>query len=633
MSRKRIALIIAALLLVLLFIARWVVISYAINRLQATLKETYNATLLIEDVHQNSLTGVAMNGLTLIVAGNDTLLHANQVSASLRLLSLLRGHIRLSSIELSNARLNLRANDSTSNYAGFFRRETKPAEVQTKETLEARANLLLAKFFDALPSHAVIDNLALHYTNDDEVFQADSLSATLAGNAFSVQGIVRENLSREKIFITGNVSRAEQTAQLRIFADKRFYLPFAEERFKTRVEFDTLAFDLATHHAASGLTISGSVRTANLSIFNERLDAEPLDEMNLQSRYTIKVSGNTVEVDSTTKGNFGEIPFTAFLRYDKQDSAHITLNLSTDTTDAEDFFQALPQTLLSEIKGYRFTGKLAYQLFLDIDFRNLDSLQLSSTVSQRGWGAASLGRINFSALNEPFEHNAYENGNLVRTFTVGAANPAFTPLASMPKHLVGAVLTNEDGGFFLHRGFNEESFAGAIADNLRKGRFARGGSTITMQLVKNLYLSQKKTVSRKFQEVLIVWLLERSGIVSKERLLEIYLNIIEFGPRIYGIGEATQFYFGKRPSDVTVAEALWLASIIPSPKRFMRTFDDSGNLRDSQISQMKFVAGKMVGKGYLQDAAAISYDIKLTGAAKALLKTKDDKKPDDDDSF
>lgn len=128
-----------------------------------------------------------------------------------------------------------------------------------------------------------------------------------------------------------------------------------------------------------------------------------------------------------------------------------------------------------------------------------------------------------------------------------------------------AVLTSEDPSFFYHRGFIPDAFKESMIENIKAKRFVRGGSTISMQLVKNVFLSREKTISRKLQEMLIVWLIENKGLVSKERMFEIYLNAIEWGHGIYGIKEASQFYFSKLPSQLNLAESIFLASIIPDP--------------------------------------------------------------------
>jgi membrane peptidoglycan carboxypeptidase len=94
-----------------------------------------------------------------------------------------------------------------------------------------------------------------------------------------------------------------------------------------------------------------------------------------------------------------------------------------------------------------------------------------------------------------------------------------------------------------------------------------------MQLIKNVFLTREKTMARKLEEILLVYMLENNYIVSKERMFEVYLNLIEWGPNVYGIGEASRFYFQKSPAELTLNEALYLASIVPSPKGFMYKFE------------------------------------------------------------
>ncbi|HSZ82152.1 MAG TPA: biosynthetic peptidoglycan transglycosylase, partial [Polyangia bacterium] len=130
---------------------------------------------------------------------------------------------------------------------------------------------------------------------------------------------------------------------------------------------------------------------------------------------------------------------------------------------------------------------------------------------------------------------------------------------------INSIMTTEDNGFFKHHGWVSSEFKSALKRNLARGGFRLGASSITMQMVKNVLLSQEKTLSRKLQELFLVWYIEQE--LPKERILELYFNAIEFGPRIYGIGAASRHYFGKRPSELNPVEAAFFSSILPSPKR------------------------------------------------------------------
>jgi membrane peptidoglycan carboxypeptidase len=131
--------------------------------------------------------------------------------------------------------------------------------------------------------------------------------------------------------------------------------------------------------------------------------------------------------------------------------------------------------------------------------------------------------------------------------------------------MIAAVMTTEDGGFWKHKGFITSQFQAALKRNLEAGKIRLGASTITMQMVKNVLLSHERTLSRKLQEMFLTWYVEQS--LSKERIMEVYLNVIEFGPGVYGVTRGAAHYFGKAPADLTPPEAAYLALMLPSPVR------------------------------------------------------------------
>ncbi|MBI5234727.1 MAG: monofunctional biosynthetic peptidoglycan transglycosylase [Deltaproteobacteria bacterium] len=132
-------------------------------------------------------------------------------------------------------------------------------------------------------------------------------------------------------------------------------------------------------------------------------------------------------------------------------------------------------------------------------------------------------------------------------------------------YLVKAVVIAEDDKFYSHEGFDIEAMRVAMEKDLKAGRLKAGGSTISQQLVKNLYLTPEKSAIRKLKEALITWRLEIA--LPKRRILEIYLNVVEWGDGIYGAEAASRHYFGKAAVDLTPMEAARLAVVLPSPRR------------------------------------------------------------------
>jgi monofunctional glycosyltransferase len=141
----------------------------------------------------------------------------------------------------------------------------------------------------------------------------------------------------------------------------------------------------------------------------------------------------------------------------------------------------------------------------------------------------------------------------------------WVPIARMSRHLVHAVLSSEDQKFFGHQGVDWDAIEKSVEEDRKQGRFARGGSTITQQLAKNLYFTTHKSLVRKLRELFVARWLEDD--LSKRRILELYLNVIEWGDGVYGAEAAAQRYYGKPASALDPDEAAGLAAMIPNPRR------------------------------------------------------------------
>lgn len=158
----------------------------------------------------------------------------------------------------------------------------------------------------------------------------------------------------------------------------------------------------------------------------------------------------------------------------------------------------------------------------------------------------------------------------------------WVPISSLPDIVIQAVVIAEDDTFFGHEGVNYEAVWEAFRHDLRKKRFARGGSTITQQMIKNVLLSKEKTISRKLRELVLARRAEE--ILTKRRILEIYLNEVEWGDNLYGIEAASRFYFNKQVANVTAGEAAILAGMLPNP-RYYNPFKrpDKARKRQEQV--------------------------------------------------
>jgi monofunctional glycosyltransferase len=148
------------------------------------------------------------------------------------------------------------------------------------------------------------------------------------------------------------------------------------------------------------------------------------------------------------------------------------------------------------------------------------------------------------------------------------ARQAWVPYARISEHLKRAVVAAEDAKFLDHEGFDWEAIQKAMQKNEQRGKVVAGASTISQQLAKNLFLSGSRSWMRKGQEAIITWMLERT--LSKRRILEIYLNVAEWGDGVFGAEAAARHHFGAPAAALTPEQATWLAAILPAPRRYDR---------------------------------------------------------------
>ena len=225
---------------------------------------------------------------------------------------------------------------------------------------------------------------------------------------------------------------------------------------------------------------------------------------------------------------------------------------------------AIPKEMAPHMAGYQVRGTFDSDIQLAIDWADLDATVLDGSVGIRKCKVTKEPEDSPKRLKEDFEHQVeYEAGKWM-SIEVGEDNEDFVLLEDISPHLINSIMSTEDSLFYQHKGFIPSEFRTALVHDLKAGKFKYGASSITMQMVKNVLLFRDKTLARKLQELFLTWHVENT--LEKDRILEIYFNVIEYGPALYGIGPAVHHYFGKKPRDLTPREAAFFSSILPSPK-------------------------------------------------------------------
>jgi hypothetical protein len=574
----------------------------------------------------NGLNEIYLQGLSVIPEQRDTLFTLASTRIKLNFWKLLTKKIEVSYIAAEDIRLTFTKQDSIANYDFLFKKDRKvPSQTSGQTVTEInyaeRINKLLNLCYGFLPENGQLKQIYITERKDSNFVSMVFPSFIIKENKFRSTIEIHEDTLTRHWIADGELKQSANTLMAKLYSadSTKVSIPYITRRFGAKVTFDTLSYSMTKEsNGKNQLYLNGKAKVNGLDIFHKVLSPEVIHLDRGHLGYQMNISDHSFELDSTTTVIFNKIQVHPYLRAEKKkDLWHFTAAVDKSWFPADELFSSLPKGLFNNLESIKTSGELAYHFLLDIDFAQLDSLKLESELKERNFEIVEYGDTQLSKMSGEFVYTAYENGMPVRTFPVGPSWEHFTPLDSISPILQMSVMQSEDGAFYYHHGFLPDALREALIYDLQVKRFARGGSTITMQLVKNVFLNKNKNFARKLEEALIVWIIETKRLTSKERMYEVYLNIAEWGPLIYGIQEASAYYFNKRPSQLTTEESIFLASIIPKPKHFRSSFAENGKLKESMEGYYKLIARRLAQKGLISEIEAdtIRPEIQVTGDA------------------
>jgi Transglycosylase len=320
------------------------------------------------------------------------------------------------------------------------------------------------------------------------------------------------------------------------------------------------------------LTFDGQIALHAISVKQPRLAAEPLRGIDLAigARGLLNDAGLLRVDDAQLDMGALHVRTHGTLEETKD---HFGVALSVDIAPAacQALLDSTPQGLLPTVRTARMTGTFGATSRVVFDTRTIDKLVLDYQIDDQCRMAEVPRDLSRDRFTSAFTYRTYHPDGTPSETTAGPGTTGWTDLDDISPFMVAAVLTTEDGAFYKHHGFNHNAIKNSVAANLKARRFVRGASTITMQLAKNLFLSREKTLSRKIEEVILTDYLEQA--FRKDDMMELYLNVIEFGPDVYGVTRAAEHYFGRKPEELSLPECFFLASLMPSPVRYGKQRD------------------------------------------------------------
>lgn len=622
--KKKILISIACLitLIVVFFVVRDQLYKWALTKVVNYANNKYHI--------QTDLTGVNVLGFSSIQIGQitvkpqngcDTLLLVRSMYAEVNPWQLLSGIAAIDSLTFDDGFIKLVNKKGCCNYQ---LNDEKNRKESTVKTWSHSVSKLLTKLIAVYDFKFQCNRIAISYTTDSVYLPLQLTQLRSSSNSCSFVLIEKATLCKWQVK-SSLVNK--QTINLSVQTLQKGNTNFLQKMFKGVVRFDDLQAQLTIQqNEEDNVQLLTQLKSNNLSIYHKRISTDTIKIAYQAFQGTVQLQGNSFKIVPDGKITINELYSSIKASFEKKDSLKkYALEVHTDNVAANTFIKSLPKGMFKTLDGIDCKGQLQFNLNFSLVSNLPDSCQFYCELKPTDFAIKSMGTTNLAKMNGSFTHAIYEKDQYIRSIVIGYENPLFYDYLHISPFIKSAILTNEDGDFFWHQGFNEESFRKSIAENYKAGRFVRGGSTISMQLVKNIFLSRNKTISRKAEEAFIVWLIEHQRLSSKERMFEVYLNSIEFGPNVYGIGEASKFYFNKRPVELTLAESIFLSIIIPRPKYFKYNFDEYGNLRPFIGDYYRFISRVLLHRKLITENEYndLKPQINIVGPARKYILKKD----------
>jgi hypothetical protein len=602
------------------FSFRAVIFNIIFKRIGHKLQNKYNLQLSVNNYEYKGARSILLEGFTVKDSVGDTLVYADSLFFQLRVFPLFTGKIRF---------LKFYADDVTATLGGelidkiFFSKKDKTSENDTlkRHNFSKSIDNIFNTLFSAIPNEIIVDSVSLSYHRGKNNFIAFCPEFIMSDGKFKGNIILSDEILNSNCQISGRIDKSNNNIEIELCSanSRPVTIPYITKRWGTTIKFDTLRYSFNYLGFDWGkLKFTGSGEASGLTIQNYRIAPNPVVFHKGAINFVFNVGEKYIELDSSSSISINSFRFYPYLKYLDNGEKETEIKIQKMEFGAAKLFASFPDGLFTSVRNMKVSGNLGYEFKCYINWDIPDSIRLYSKLENNGFQILHYGLSNLVMMNDTFTYQALENDQSVHNIFIGPGNPDFVFLDDISPFLRYSVLTAEDADFFFHKGFNEESFKNSIAANIKERRFVRGGSTITMQLVKNVFLTRNKTISRKLEEILIVWMIENLHLTSKERMFEVYLNIIEWGPGIYGIKQAAWYYFKKKPSALTLQQSIFLASIIPSPKYFKSAFKSPGHLTNYFAWFYSRLPDFMVRRGQIQpeDTIGLKPEVRLTGKAK-----------------
>jgi hypothetical protein len=430
------------------------------------------------------------------------------------------------------------------------------------------------------------------------------------GGALELRANVDDGGARRPI----SISLAPGDLALSVHADKVPLAPLAALAPKAiDLSSARATGDLVVRESPGSLELRASGQIDDLRLDHRTLGPDPI-AISAHASGTLAVTADSISLTNASLGiHAAHLSASGWLRRGAPASGQIELRV--EPALCADLIASLPAELRGPLDGMALAGSFGGRVRATIDLAapSGEGVELDTDLANGCQVSIEPPAADVGALAGTADQ-VFADGSRAK---VGKEQPGWTGIYRLPWYVPGAFVSAEDARFYDHHGFDPVQIARSLEIDLRDHRLARGGSTISQQLIKNSFLSQRRSLDRKIQEAILTWRLESR--LDKKTILERYLNIIELGPHVFGIGAAAHHWFDESPHDLTTRQAAFLAAMTSEPATMSHRVRHAGGLDPESAARVDVILRAMRMGGVIDNAElAAARDAPMHFSAAAL---------------
>jgi len=482
-------LLVVVLGVVILFFFRNSLLEEAISKIDHKLNQDYHCQFHVKSAQFQGLSDLEFEEITLVPQRADTLVSIKNLKTSVNFWQLFFGNIPLGNLEINNGFIQLVKNKNGRNFDAFLHHK-KEDKTDNQINYATVAYRILSKTLNLVPTNMNVKGFAFKMDDMGNKVVFDFKQLELENKKLTSLITVKADDFTQNWSLSGFADPRDRKADLTFFNPKKdsIRIPYLDKKFHLKTSFKTIHFNLDNLEMSSGdLHIDGYASINDFKINHAKIAKNDVAIKNARFDYKLIFGARCMAIDSTSQVTINAIQCSPYLSYTNDTDKIYALKLNIPKMKAQDFITSLPDGLFSHFKGMEAEGNFSYNLNFKFNKGHPDAIVFESKLQPENLKITKYGEADLNKLNSEFTYRAIDKGVEQRPIVVGLSNPNYTPLHDISPYLQKCVLTSEDPSFFNHRGFINEAFKQSIAKNIKTKKFSRGASTISMQLIKNVF--------------------------------------------------------------------------------------------------------------------------------------------------